>query len=281
MELYLTNDKGLTLDIMNDTGIKLNDIQGLDAQTTIATSQTADGDGETITSNKANKRVISIVLGFRKTYADNDVLRLYEFFRVKSNGTVYITKAGRNAKITYYVEKCVIPPNVHPLTASISLICPSYYFEALETNKTDLAGLISRFRLPFTIPATAFKLSEITNTVFTEIENTGDVTAGATWVFKATSEVINPSVENVTTGAKMQLNFTMAANDVITITTDRDNKRITLTRNGVETNLTNYKMRPFTFLQLAPGTSTYKRDADSNVAGLFITCYNATLWGAI
>ena len=269
-----------SIDLMTDDGVRLVDIQGLGAISTISTSAVNGSDGETITSNVLPKRAISIILRFRPGDVEAARYKIYDIFRLKQNGTMKLISKYRTAKIEYIVEKVEIPPNVYPMRAQISLICPDPYFEALDEVVTEMSDLISKFRLPFHIPVGPFKISEKSNSYFKTVTNNSDGYSGADFVFYAASAVVNPYIENVNTGEKMGLNMTMQADDTVVIKTQRGQKRMTLIRGETEINVSNYKIRPFTFLQLAPGENLLKRGAESNVSGLYVSIYTKIKWGA-
>ena len=116
-----------------------------------------------------------------------------------------------------------------------------------------------------------FYISKRQESVFKEIVNDGIPDTPMTIVFKATAKVVNPYLENVNTGEKMQLRFTMERGDMITVTTGEDNKRIVLTRDGEEIDIINYKKFPFYFFALKAGSNLFKYGADSGVDNLDIT----------
>ena len=72
---------------------------------------------------------------------------------------------------------------------------------------------------------------------------------------------------------KAKINKTMAAGEIITLTTDFGNKRVESNLNGVTINAFNYIDIESTFLQLATGDNLFRYDADINIDNLEVTIY--------
>ena len=189
----------------------------------------------------------------------------------------YITDEIK-CKIPCYVETITIPPNVKQLMAQITLICPQGCFEGLERLRADLSQIISYFTLPFTFPEGSFKISEVCKKVIADIYNNSEIEVGMHIYFTASSTVVNPGIENINTHETAQINFTLEAGDSVHISTYRGKKSITLTRDGIGTNIFDCKTDEFTFLQLSPGLNQIKYFADSNLEALSVSIYYKELF---
>ena len=87
------------------------------------------------------------------------------------------------------------------------------------------------------------------------VTNEGDVEAGMTIELYAKKSVTNPKIYNYLTGEYFGLDIEMQVADLITITTERGNKTVTLLRGGVYSNIFNTVMEGSTWLQLDIGNT--------------------------
>jgi hypothetical protein len=163
----------------------------------------------------------------------------------------------------------------------VTLVCPDPYFRALTDNSAVIAGSEGGFMLPFTFPPEGFYISKRKESVFAEIYNDGEADTECTFTFTAVSEVVNPALIDVDTGDTAKLNFTMRRGDVITVTTGKNRKKITLTRSGATTSIFNRIVYPFTFFVLKQGKNTFKYDADEGIDGLDIVMEWSAQYGAM
>lgn len=269
--LILSTDAG-SIDFINDTEVRLKELQGVSASAQINTQESGNQDGSTYISGKYTERSITLSFRIRKE-ADAEMAQydLYRIFAPKSKGTMIMHARTCSSLINFIVESVEIPPNQsYPIIGYILLRCPDPFFRGLETSRETIAGTVSYFKFPFTFPSEPFYISKQTEGVFKEIINNGINETALTVVFKAKARVKNPYLENVDTGAKMGINYTLEAGDVLTVTTGKDDKRIILTRKGEEYNLFNYKIFPFEFFQLKTGKNLYKFGAYSGEKNLEI-----------
>lgn len=110
--------------------------------------------------------------------------------------------------------------------------------------------------------------------VIVNVYNEGDVKAGMRIEFRATNTLSNPVLLNVDTGEYIQVNATMQAGDIITITTDYGNKGVTLTRDGTTEDYFRYIDVDSTFMQLDIGDNVFRYDAATGSDALEVTIYH-------
>lgn len=153
----------------------------------------------------------------------------------------------------------------NPVVVIYQIMTPTFtpFASDLQTQINNLVG---------------FKISKTTKSVIVEIDNKSDIDVGMTIIFSVKTAVKNPSIMNIDTYETAKLNFDMIADDVITISTYKGKKTITLLRNNVQTNIFNYKESGFKFLQLHSGLNQLKYDAQENSAGLEVTIYYKELF---
>lgn len=261
------------VDFITDTEVRLVEVTGVGAIGQINTQSTAGRNGSVKVSHNTPER--NIVIKFRiRGGADAERVQ-YDIPRICETGlAATLTMHARtcSSRIDCICESANIEPNQKPpMLGFITLRCPDPFFHALIDNLEVIAGSLSYFKFPFTFPPEPFYISKRQESVFKEINNTGVSDTALEIKFYAKARVVNPYLENVDTGEKMQLNFTMEQGDEVIITTGEDNKRITLIRDGEETNIINYKKFPFYFFQLTAGKNLFKFGADSGVNSLEIT----------
>lgn len=264
-----------SIDFIGDTEIRLatSGLQGVSASAQINTQTSGNKDGSVYISSSYTERSITVPFRIRiGADAERAQYDLYRIFAPTTKGALTMHARTCSSKIDFIVEAVEIPPNQPPpMTGYLVLRCPDPFFRALTSRKEIIAGSISYFKFPFTFPSEPFYISKRQDGVFKEIINNGIADTELTVIMQAKARVINPFLEDVNTGGRMALSFTMEAGDVITITTGKDNKRIILTRNGEETDIFNYKVFPFEFFQLRSGSNLYKYGAASGENSLEIS----------
>ncbi|MDO4157218.1 MAG: phage tail family protein [Oscillospiraceae bacterium] len=80
-----------------------------------------------------------------------------------------------------------------------------------------------------------------------------------------------PTIYNADTGEYLQIKGEVRKGDVITITTKTGNKTITLTRNGVDSNMINRLVAGSAWLSLREGRNTFHVQAVRGVKNLKVT----------
>lgn len=90
--------------------------------------------------------------------------------------------------------------------------------------------------------------------------------------------VVNPTIYNVDTGAYLQIKTVMQPGDVITVTTKIGNKTVTLTRNGVNSNLINSFVAGSTWLTLPTGKTRLRISAVLNLNDLKVTAIHTNAY---
>lgn len=93
--------------------------------------------------------------------------------------------------------------------------------------------------------------------------NQGDVSAGLEITFRALGALSTPALVDVNTQEYIRFDLTMAAGDVLTVSTGYGRKRATLTCGGITTDAFGYMEQGSTFLQAQPGDNLYRYMATS------------------
>ncbi|MBP2116587.1 hypothetical protein J2Z45_000135 [Cohnella lubricantis] len=145
--------------------------------------------------------------------------------------------------------------NHHGFTASFT--CPDPFWRDVEEATKDLKSLTGGLTFPLKL-GTRFALIGYRG-VF---ENEGDVETPIR--IRYTGPAVNPVVENETTGEYIKINTTLAATDVLEITTAFGRKRVeVVAADGSRTNVFHWIDLGSTFFGLQPGENILKYSSDN------------------
>ncbi len=238
----------------------------------IYTSKGSGQDGANYTGSTIDMR--NIVISF---YITRDYIKkrneLYRIFIPKSMGTLIFEQGEIKRKIACYVESLGIDDKKNEKVATLSLLCPSPYFEDIDEIKNDIALWLAKFEFPLEITSDGIETGQRELSLVTNVINTGNITLGMVIKMTATATVTNPSLYDVYKQQEIKINTTMQAGDVITINTGYGKKRIVLERAGVVSNIINLMDANSIFLQLEPGDNLLRYGADVNINNLDISLY--------
>jgi len=260
--------------------LRLADTDGFTAADyAVTTSKNSGQDGENYNGSTANKRNPVITSELSADYA-NQREKLYRFFQPRAVGTVYYYDNESGKKATYYVEKINIGETGVIRPVVISLLCPDPKFYALEDEISELAMWEGCIEFPLEI-IEPFEVTRKVNTLIGNVYNGSNVTQGLTVKFMATGEVTNPSLYDINRHLMMQINITMHSGDVITVTTESNNKRVKLSSGGIESNINNRMLYPPVWLQAYEGDNLYRYNAESGIDSLSVSIlHTQAYWGA-
>lgn len=263
--------KNNVLDFTNSNKYCLYDIDGLNPVTaTINTTEFATSDGAMFNSSRIGTR--NIVL-YVKIFPDieKNRLNLYSFFKIKSDVTLYFRHDSLNVYITGKVESFELDHFSNSQVAQISILCADPYFRSTESQLIEFSNVISLFEFPFSIAEEGVEFSRIEK-VKTKIINAGEMATGVTiQLYASTDQILNPVIYNLTNNTYFGLNFDMNQGDLITITTHFNNKKVTLLRDGVETNILYAVQDGSTWLQLEPGENELSYSCDEGENNLTVS----------
>lgn len=228
----------------------------------------------------------NIVIEGQFTYAptiEDARVASYKYFPINKPATITIETDGRIGETTGYVESN--EPNVFEKveTFQISIVCESPYYKDVGENgvtETMFAGIEPLFEFPFTNNSTTENLivfSEIvtkkTNTVFYD----GDSETGVTIVIHSLGEVGDINIYNIQTREHMMIDMAKLEaltgsgfinGDTIEIDTIRNERSVTLIRNGQKTNVLNILGKNPDWFTLAKGDNLFTFTAESGEENL-------------
>lgn len=274
----IENYAGKVLDLTYSQDYTLYQVDGLNpVNATINTTEFATGDGAVFNSCRLGTRNIVLYIHINPNIEQNR-LKLYSFFRVKSDVTLRFRHESLSVWITGRVESFELSHFTNSQVAQISIICSDPYFKSSTTELIEFSNIISLFEFPFSIAEEGIEFSRIEN-VSTKIINAGELETGMTIKLFSTSDfVLNPTIYNRTTNEYIGLNYDFAEGETVTITTHFNNKKVI---SDVSGNLLYTVKDGSTWLQLVPGENEITFECDEGENDLTVSVEYTTLYEGI
>lgn len=261
-QCWIENEYGEQLELTNNQNYTIYQIDGLNPPAaTINTSPVANFDGEIYNSSKANKRNIVIYLTIEGDCEVNRI-NLYKYARSKRAIRFYYKNNTRNVYIDGYVESIQIAFFEMKQNVQISIVCPAPWFKSINTLDENFSSITPLFVFPFAYEETGAPFSTLEYNAERSIINEGDIENGIIIQIKANGTVLNPAVYNLTTGEFFKLAIEMNEGDEVTINTNKSFKKVTLTSNGITSNIINDRDINSKWFQLVTGDNIFMYDAD-------------------
>lgn len=247
-------------------------IDGLGFDNDIYTYKALYQDGETYVDSNLLKRNIVIELRITQDYEINK-RRLLQCFNPKNMGTLIYTDANIKRKCYCYVESIDYGTTTRDNKFIISLLCPSPFFYGFESEIKSLAKWEAQFHFPVVYgdPANPIIFGKRVANKMVNLYNDGDVSTNVLIEMKATAQVVNPQITNVTTSEEFKLLTTLNADDKIII--DTKNKRVEI--NGKNAYHLRARGSKFFNLALRDNVITYQCDSGDENLDVTITFENA------
>lgn len=281
IKIVAENTKGEQLALYDNSDYVVTSVSGLNpANANINTAVTATFDGSTFKSSRVNQRniVIEIVL-------DGDIeqsrLNLYKYFKTKNKVTLYLTTQRRDVYTVGYVETFEVDLFENRQKAQISIICPYPYFVDITADINEFSITTDNFQFPFSIAAAGIPFSDTVINSRKSIINNGDVESGVIIQLRATGTVLNPKIYNEDTNEYFMLNIEMQEGDVVEINTNKGEKGVTHTKNGVTSNIINDMVSGSSWFQLEAGDNMFLYTADEYPANLRCTFIHSDKYGGV
>lgn len=244
---------------------------------TISTSTYAGMDGSYLNNAFIEKRNVVISFQMRGINIEKRRHLLYRVVKPSGYIKVYYKTAGIDVYTEGYVETCEIS-NFDALTSGqISIICPDPYWYSASAVYSYYSQVTGAFHFPFPESDAPFPLGIYSTTDNIIIQNDGDETGFTIRIEASSDETVpeiaayTPTIYNANTGEYLQIKGDILKGDVITITTKTGNKTVTLTRNGVDSNIINRLVSGSTWLSLREGKNTFHVQAVRGVKNLKVT----------
>lgn len=270
-QCWIENEYGERLELTNNKNYTIYQIDGLTPpDATINTTRMANFDGSRFNSSRTNERNIVIYLTIEGDCEANRI-NLYNYIRTKRRVKFYYKNSSRDVYIEGYVESMPIAIFDMKQRVQISILCPQPFFKAQSDNITSFSSITPLFVFPFAYEESGapFSTNEIDATQ--SIINGGDVENGVIIQIQATGRALNPQIYNLDKNEYFKLNVDMVAGDLITINTNKSQKRVTLLHDGAETNIINDIQIGSAWFQLLTGDNVFTYGADEYPENLICT----------
>ena len=282
-KIEYTNERGQSIILDHEAPLFLFLCEGFDGlESEIVSSKSAYQDGISINNTILNERILTLnCYMLIESEQQRNILKrkLYNVFNPKLKGHMRIytetsQKGASNLRVVQAPKFDMDYETKNELTKfQIQLNMPLPYFEDLNENRIDFGNDIGNFYFDLEIEDEGKELSIKNNSIVTNIFNEGDAETPLKIVFRAKSNVKNPSIYNVYTKEFIKINRTMQAGEEITVTTGIGNKRVESYLNGVTTNIFNLLDIQSTFIWLDIGDNVIRYNAEDLIEQLEVYIY--------
>lgn len=279
-----TNEKGQSVELNHSAPLIIFDIEGIDGVTSdIKTNKSAFNDGVSISNVSIEEKILTLNCymyincddkspDLRDYYLESERDRLkkqlYKVFNPAVRGTLKIYKktTSKSASDLVVVQAPIFEMDYTTANElcpfQIQLLMPFPYFSDEFEQKVEFGNITGLLEFPLDVPPEGIEIAQKNNEIVKNIYNAGDTAAAMKVVFKAKSEVVNPSIYNIYTKEQIKINTTMKKSETITVTTDKGNKRIISECNGVTENIFTKLDKSSTFMWLDVGDNIIRYNAD-------------------
>jgi hypothetical protein len=269
-KIICTNNEGMVINFQSKfSPFLLADCDGLyGIENNVSVSDNTMTDGATYQGSVAKKRNIVLTL---KTKENHRLGRyeLYQLFSQGTKGTLTYVEDGTERAINYYVEKIDVDSVKNVRTATVSLICPDPFFEATSDKELTMAGWESDWEFAHEFVSTGEEFGHRVQEKIKTIDNTsGAKGIGLTIEIYANGQITNPQITHIESGEFIKVGTTsnplnLVSGDVLTITTQTNNKKVKLTHGGTTTEINEYLDEDSEFIQLQAGLNDIGYSAES------------------
>jgi len=267
--LTVTNQNNETLALTQNINYTVINIDGLNPPVAnIGVTTNAQMDGARVNTATVGVRNIVITIVINPEIEKNRI-GLYRYFASKRKVRIDYANGIREVYIEGIVEAVEISLFENSERAQVSILCPEPFFKAMKEIITNFRSVLPQFLFAFNIEESGIPFSAFEAVPIESIENNGDIASGCVIELRILMGVSNPKIYNVDDNTYFILdNIELDAGDLIIINTNKRNKGVTLTRQGVKTNIINKMRRGSTWFQLEVGNNTFSYEVDGLVEGL-------------
>jgi len=154
------------------------------------------------------------------------------------------------------------------LCFDINLVCLDPFWKGQPITEL-IATTMSEFYFPVAIPVGGMSFGMRRATLESEFENAGNVEGGFIATIRARGGTVrNPEIRNILTGERIRIVHTMNRDDVITIVSTLQERRVLL--NGVNA-FRHLDAEVSEFFRIAVGRNVIGYFADENVSNIFMS----------
>ena len=279
--LYYVNERGDKVELSTLSRYHVNiskDVSGLsDINNKLYTINSMGQDGDTYIGNRIEARDIEIVghLKARDKTAQQVLRRQLNHILNPQYMAQFVYEYGDFKRvIDCKIESAPVykPSTVYP-EFTIQLVCLNPFWHEESDTREDIAIWEGGFEFELELDEN-WEIGNRQPSLIVDVYNSGDVKSGMKIYFRALGTVVNPLLLNVDTLEYIKINYTMAAGDVLIVTTGYGEKGISLLSGGVTTDAFRYLDPDSTHLQLDVGDNLFRYDAQSDVDNLEVSIYH-------
>lgn len=267
------------------TPVHLDEVRGLDGlEQDIYTVKGSGQAGLSVAGATLMEREIEITVSIARNHVPYRRALLRAFRPASTPGTLVFRRGEESWHISAYVETAPVFELGVLETGTITLLCPSPALlagDADATGSVDIAEWIDDIEFDFEIPAEGHTLAHRAPQLIVDVYNDGDLEAGARIMFAANGAAKNPSLVNVQTQEKISLTITLQAGDLLEVNTAYGKKRVTLTRDGAQSNVFNLLDAGSTWMQMHPGDNFLRFAADEGTDNLDVRIYSSSAYSGV
>lgn len=274
MKLDYISASGDRLPLVTNELFHLAHVDGMTtAATSISSSTIGGADGDIVNNVQANARPIVLDLRVRDGVSVEEAKRaVLRVVKIKQQGALEWRQHDKTITISGVVESVDMPRWSNAVTMQISMYCSQPFWEDLDfivqqiNEATNLHYFTDSVGGMLYFPEDGIPLGEYDTIRRKRLFNNGDVSVGLEISIVAFAAVTNPIIYDdkgdfigvgYGDGAKRVF---MEAGDVVTITTHKGNKKITLNGSSILS-----KLRPqSTWLQLETGDNFFTINSDDD-----------------
>lgn len=281
LHVTIENKYGEQLALTGNNDYILLSVSGLTPPTaTINTTVIQTMDGAAFNSSRLNTRNIVLTI-LPQCNVEKNRIGLYKYIKSKQYIKLYLKNGRRNVWIDGYIES--VDGNLYEKSQQIqvSIICPDPMFKTVNETYYSFSNVVDKFKFPFAIDADGVPISEVSEYQMLNVVNDSDDETGVIIELTATGKIVEPKIHNTTTGDVFQLNFEMLPGDLITINTRKGNKGVTLTREGVTTNIINKVERGSSWFNLLVGDNIFAYETVYGSNSLNVTIRLQTVYEGV
>lgn len=255
------------------------DLSGLEADVSYLETNLS---GSRYQSTKIRNRNFDLEVRISKLFQDETAMdsqreRMYQVFNPELNPIRFDFKTSDGTEY-YLTAYATATPRMAPdksnynaayQRALLQFVCTDpYIYQGFSVNvdtRVEISSYIGNIEFDdFEIPEDGREVEYRTPSLSANVFYTGSSEDGMVIKYRATGPVVNPRLLNVVTYEAIKLNITLQTGDIVTISTYKGERGITLLRGGVTTNIFNtFSISDSKFLQIKPGDNVFRFEADS------------------
>jgi hypothetical protein len=271
INLKYISERGAQMVFSLANGLVINTVDGFtDCDVDIATSQGFGQIGETVTNVSVKGKKLDVE---GRIFGEGTALK-----RQLLNTVVPLESGVLWLNDKYWIGVCVqSSPNIQQKANALftfRLYAPFPFWRAASETYYQLGGIIPAFSFPLDLSA-AFTFGSRAADTFVNCINRGNVKVAFRLDITGTEEIVNPKITNIYTFEETSFTVTLAVGQKLSMYREGDILRVTMTENGVETDVFDVLGEDSNLFWLYVGDNVLRGDADS---GLSTATFVVTLW---